>query len=109
MTARQGSRRLALRNPDRSSAVGIDPQFLPHHEKLSTYSTQGVVTLFEPAYDGRMESTSMRSTDHPGEGPSRQGLTVPSGDVLEDVLGASAISRPPRQPVHWSPRSSPRR
>ena len=29
----------------------------------------------------------MRSTDHPGEGPSRQGLTVPSGDVLEDVLG----------------------
>lgn len=29
----------------------------------------------------------MRSTDHPGEDPSRQGLAAPSGDVLEDVLG----------------------
>ncbi|MDN6330606.1 MAG: DUF222 domain-containing protein, partial [Brachybacterium sp.] len=34
-----------------------------------------------------MDSTPMRSGDHPGEGSPRRDVVAPSGDVLEDVLG----------------------
>ena len=56
----------------------------------------GVVRVFEPAYDGGMESTPMSSGDHPGEDTPRRDVAAPSGDVLEEVLGRfSAIEAGP--------------